>query len=481
MEFNIEKFIKFENDNDLFDRRIKDLKYWSLIRVIIYFIIESKYIKNRTDYKSNSHGRSILFFLKRMFIGLFLAFKTPLFIKRKDLLVFQCAQRNLIDGKNSCRYTYSIVDNFGSYLNLVSDSSYFNGCINDDKYSMDFLNLISFVYYKLFYKFNCKDIAFIDETNVLVKLINKCFDIELSILEISKVLISSYCLHKFYKKYFIFLLKKVKPKCIIYQEYYNIVKMTLNEVAKLESIETIELQHGVIGRGHIAYNFGKKYNNDVLPEKLFFWGRHWKETSSFPIDDRNKIIVGFPYHDAQVRRFLQNNFNYGIKKILIISDGDFSNEVLDIVEKLLYKLNYDGLSYYLVYKLHPKEFNLSMDRFSNLLKYKNVEVINDLKTDLYFLLANYDYIVGKYSTVLYEATSYNGKLLILYDKDYLNYSKPIVENGYATYFRDVEGLYNQIAYLQNDSHNNTDFDSNIFFKENSYENIYKYIKNIISE
>lgn len=61
-----------------------------------------------------------------------------------------------------------------------------------------------------------------------------------------------------YSKYYEKIFKKKKPKIIMEQCYYSFHKMVLNEVAKKQKILVVELQHGVMGMGHPAYNILEK-------------------------------------------------------------------------------------------------------------------------------------------------------------------------------------------------------------------------------
>lgn len=51
------------------------------------------------------------------------------------------------------------------------------------------------------------------------------------------------------------IIKSISPKVIVEVVGYETNKMIINEIAHEMGISTIELQHGVIGRGHIAYNY----------------------------------------------------------------------------------------------------------------------------------------------------------------------------------------------------------------------------------
>jgi hypothetical protein len=100
-----------------------------------------------------------------------------------------------------------------------------------------------------------------------------------------------------YRKYYLNQLKKWKPKVIICHGFYSPDVLALISSANELNIKTIEIQHGVQGKYHLAYS---NWNN--IPKEgyeLFpnvFWT--WTESEKRNIDtwilnnDKHKVIVG---------------------------------------------------------------------------------------------------------------------------------------------------------------------------------------------
>ena len=102
------------------------------------------------------------------------------------------------------------------------------------------------------------------------------------------------------ENYYLKLLDKVKPKIIIEVVSYSFNNLLINEVAKKYKIPTIELQHGTIGRYHIAYNFKKQIYLPTFPDYIFLFGEYWKNNTRFPISNGKLKVTGFPYFEHKM-------------------------------------------------------------------------------------------------------------------------------------------------------------------------------------
>jgi hypothetical protein len=166
-----------------------------------------------------------------------------------------------------------------------------------------------------------------------------------SIIEIIKIMnISFYAILKKFSFFhsinffslilFKYYLSKSKSRVAIITCYYGLFKQPFIKAAKLLNIPVIELQHGTMGKYHIAYNFAEKGEYDFFPDYVFVWGQYWKDTTRFPIPDERVIVTGFPYFEERINE-LKKKENLSQKKvILFISQWTIDEELSKIAVDL---------------------------------------------------------------------------------------------------------------------------------------------------
>jgi hypothetical protein len=145
-------------------------------------------------------------------------------------------------------------------------------------------------------------------------------------------------------------------------------------------------------------------------------------------------------------------------QVVFISQGTVATELSKIALELA-KLNPDMKVYY---KLHPGEFG----RWKTEYKYlQNINEINNLhvienEVPLYELMASSEFLVGVYSTAIFEGLTLNCKtiLLDLPGVEFLQYLLDSKSALLANNVADVE------KYIVED--NFQEIDSDYFFKEN---------------
>jgi len=71
---------------------------------------------------------------------------------------------------------------------------------------------------------------------------------------------------KYRIEYYSKVIKRIKPKLILEVVSYSESRYAVNHIASKFNIPTVELQHGTMGKYHIAYNFKKKINLSTFPD-----------------------------------------------------------------------------------------------------------------------------------------------------------------------------------------------------------------------
>ena len=261
------------------------------------------------------------------------------------------------------------------------------------------------------------------------------------------------------------LLKRVRPKIIVEVVGYSDARLIINEVASELGIPTYELQHGIIDKKHIAYNFAIKRNYAFFPDKMLIWGEHFRE-AKFPIEDENIIVTGFPYFEKNIRLFPPKSNTVALR-ILVLSQPEYSEKLLQQIMELLDLLDEAGECYSLVYKPHPEEYRYyGSDKWDVFKKYENA-ILAPQGVSLYEWFSKSNIQVSVSSTAVYEGLAY-GLKTFLYSVDQTNmYMNTLVDEEYAHYFMDALELVN----LLRDNSCIKDINIDKFFEKRAKENI----------
>lgn len=216
--------------------------------------------------------------------------------------------------------------------------------------------------------------------------------------EIGKFKLNYNYYHNYFKK------KKVKKIYLI----CSYGKEGIIAAAKDLKIEVIELQHGIIIKQHLGYNF-KEIEIPYFPDKLLLWGEYWKELNIFPKNTEIEIS-NFSYLNKQIEKY--KNINRIEEQIIFISQGPIGRK-LSIKAIEFAKENPEKK---IVYKLHPREYGIWRKEYKELFKnkdLKNLIIVDNNKKNLYEYLYESSYLIGVSSTVIYEALNIGLKVGII--------------------------------------------------------------------
>ena len=475
----IDKFIKFEYEEDLFNKEIQGVKFWHYIRFSIYDneILKRKY--NLGQAHSNLSGKKFItkVWYKLKQIPNFIL-RNPLYrLDQRDILVLN-HQRRVKNGKYyDCIYTDKILENIKKSYYVFEEpylEKHFRPIRTKNIRYFDYINFIKAAK-KIFFKFINQNYGAlcskdINELYLLFNAINKVFNVNIekhkAIKDVENLILN----YKISKKYYEKILNKIKPKIIIEIVSYSYSKLLFNEIAKERGIKTIELQHGFMGKYHIAYNFYRKLELETFPEYIFLFGDFWKSNKRFPLEKDNLIVTGFPYFESKLKELTINNRKSSKKEnILFISGGDVGKQLSKLaieLDKLI-----DHKKYNIIYKLHPGEYDRWKRTYPWLVN-STFKIVDNNKKDIYYFLNKAGYLIGVTSTVIFEGLGFNLKIFVYKIYGY-KYMEELYENNYAQLITSADDIINQ---LNNDKKNikNKEF----FWKSNSLKNIINNIKNI---
>ena len=122
----------------------------------------------------------------------------------------------------------------------------------------------------------------------------------------------------------------------------------------------------------------------------------------------------------------------------------------------------------IIFKLHPSENINDIEHLLENLKKKNIRVIEDKSSDLYKYLSESKWILGVYSTSLYEALVFNCIIFVLKVSGY-EFMKKFVEKNYFTLISDPKELSKKI--MSNKKKNIFKKSINFIFNQRTKKNI----------
>ena len=474
----IDKFLKFEYENDLFNKKIKGFKFWHYIRFSIYSeILKQKYKTGQAH--SNLNGKKFItkvWYKFRQLPNFIL--KNPLYgLDQKDILVLNHQRRVKNGNYYDCIYTDGILENIKKSYYIFEEpylEKHFKPIRTKNIRYFDYINFIKATK-KRFFKFINPNFGKLCSNDInrlflLFNAINKAFNVNFDKYKEIKDVENLILNYKISKKYYEKILNKIKPKIIIEVVSYGFSRLLFNELAKKRGIKIIELQHGVMGRYHIAYNFYKKLELETFPEYIFLFGEYWKNNTRFPLKKEKLIVTGFPYFENRSEELIKNSRKNSKKEnILFISDGTVGKQF----SKLAIKLDklIDHKKYSIIYKLHPGEYDRWKRTYPWLVN-STFKIIDNNKKDIYYYLSKAEYLIGVSSTVIFEGLGFNLKTFICKAYGY-KYMKYLCENNYAQLVVSAEEIVEGL-----DSNKKNVENKEFFWKPNSLKNIINNINNI---
>ena len=407
--------MEFEEEQGLFGHVVDGFHLWAYCRFSVYMKIEE--ILNRQNKRTAGEKpptvRDALGMLANCTI------RSPALRAPKAERLFFCHARKVPDnGAYKCIYTDDIAA-LHPEISVSSEFLYNNGHLKPGYLKnvqyLDYVDILPVLGRKAAEAANRKQLARIASLcKDITRRINEAFGVALEERYLSSMASKRYIWYKQKKKLLTGYIRRVAPKVIVETVGYETNKLIINEIGKELGITTVELQHGVIGKGHIAYNYLKKNEGPFLPDYLFVFSDYWKQTASYPIPEDRVIVAGYPYLESMMEKYPPRRGGSDRLELLVISQPEYSIKLLEDVKRMLAELKASGIGYHLSYKLHPAEFSMDNSAFAALEADGNVDVIKDTSVNLYSLFAKADLQVGVTSTAIYEGLAYSLPTLILH-------------------------------------------------------------------
>lgn len=213
-------------------------------------------------------------------------------------------------------------------------------------------------------------------------------------------------------------LKKVRPKVIIEICWYSNRTMALNLAARRLGIKTVDLQHGVQGKGHFAYSGWQKFPTqgyEVMPTSFWCWGQaSAAELVAYNpgLQSKAKVLIGGnPWLNKWRPHPFQQRISDSRKKILVTLQHDISNVLLEGIKN-------SPESWRWLIRFHPARS--AKNRATDLALFsatghKGIETDIENELPLYKCLQECDVHVTESSTCALEALAFGVGTVVLSD------------------------------------------------------------------
>jgi IS1 family transposase len=455
-----EKFLNFESDNDLFDKKINNMFFWERVRQKVSRLIQQELDDGFiTTSNRNTHSLKNQQKLVKNLVS-----KNPFFASDSKVLFWGHERRKLrSDGQWWDLFCDPVIEK------MEWDYVYLEKPYRDQHRQPAKTNNIRYLDL-LYYSGDIRDIIGkikfdmdVEEQKLLDTIqtnLNDRFDSNVNLKKITKnKLIRRESLYPLYKM----IIRQINPNVVILAKHIN--RETFVECCKDADIPVIEIQHSMLHDYHYQYSFpNSERTKHAFPDYFFTYGDYWREYIDFPIDKNDVISVGYPYFNLERKKYIDEKIS---NEIVFISQPTAGRHISKFASK------FDSISNYeTIYKLHPQEY-AQWQTVYPWLDDSEINVIDSDETPLYQLLSKSKIQVGVSSTAIFEGLGFDLDTYLI-EHPRTTIMDHLIENNIAQLVSDPEELIRQI-----ESPDNQRFDLEYIFKKNSIDNMVSNINKIM--
>lgn len=414
-------FIEIEEKNDVFTLAYEDIYYWKLIRFELFELIKKKLDIAKEGHPLTLKDKAVKA-MKLVWYSFCNIYRNRK-IKKADVLLLTHGRKTLVHGKYIDLYLNNKIEELDknniSYVVIDRADHYGNhqGMMKENYiYFERFGHIIREGLYKIgMNKINVE--SDLEKIQHIEDEIKEKLEIDVDLKYLIKRRIFRF---KVDKKYYNKLLNRIKPKKLYLVVSYG--KEDLIAAAKERNIEVVELQHGVISNYHMGYYFPFKDNIPYFPNKLIVQGEFWKESVSYPKDVEIAVESINSFNKVYI-----SPENKKENSVLFISQGSIGRELSKVAAR--FSLENKIVCYY---KLHPSEFNIWKSNYKELVEASKKGFIKvvEKEENIYSMMERCKYIIGVYSTAIYESLLYDSTKVFVIDIEGYQYMDFLIKNNY---------------------------------------------------
>lgn len=217
-----------------------------------------------------------------------------------------------------------------------------------------------------------------------------------------------------------------RPRCIVEIEHYSVFCLIANLVLNKLEVPVIELQHGQIGPGHVAYNGIASGYERRLPKAIATFGDFWGDSCT--VSEKANRFVSTGSILLECNQLENDSENTKRKKcLLVVCQGNDGGSIDSFVANLIKDPR--SKQWRIIIKMHPSEARSWRKVHPAIAAiHSHVEVATEGTIGKYLSMS--EAVVGISSTVLFEAIAYKVKVFVLNAID-SEIAKPLVDIGAA--------------------------------------------------
>jgi len=415
-----EKLFEIEKELNLFDKKIQNIYFWKVIRFDIYLAILIKLNLLSVNHKERQYVEKFLRVVRII--------KNSFYYSSSNKKVNSIILENPRKVKDECGnyydlYTKYLIENLQKeeikieVIDLGLNGNHYEKEDSIRKFGDSFyFDIICRLFFKI-KGFNQKEQLIIEKLNFKL---NSVFNIK---IDLNKIIVNNLTtFHLSYKKFYSLFKNKENKELYLVCSYG---KEGIIKAAQDLEIKVIELQHGAMNKYHVGYSFDSYTKIPYFPDEMQLFGKFWSDITPIPISDNSLKYIGFEDLNRKLK------FYRGIKKInklVFLSQWTVNDELFEKAVEVAKVYT----TYQIVFRLHPANNNIK-DSFLSLIKEKNILnlKLSDLDDPLQRELSDAKYVVGVYSTAIYEALSFNCEIILL-DLYGIEQMEFLINNNLAT-------------------------------------------------
>ena len=218
--------------------------------------------------------------------------------------------------------------------------------------------------------------------------------------------------------------------------------------AKRAGLETVEIQHGFISKFHPAYSYPaqgllrQRQDIDSVANRIATWGEYWgSQASGITLPKGTETVVTGPTHgfsEYRAKALAENRIVAG--QMLFTSQGAIGAELFEAAVAVARQLPDSKV----IYRLHPNETLEDYGRMGAAIAERSGALPKNFSLshrDPIFLdlVSQSEYLIGAFSTTLFEGLALGCKVLVLPLSGYENVL-PAIASGDLTLISNLEEL-----------------------------------------
>lgn len=454
-----EKLLEREKEYDLCKKEVDGFQFWQYERFHIWTCLRTSEELFKKDTKPRNIGKLMHYYIKN-----------AIRIKKGstvDICFLSHARRCLQGNVYECIYTDALAEKFPHSVTLEKfyEMQHLEPLKSSNVVYLDRIVIKANIYSKLAMKlFVCRNKRI---KNAVYRELQTALKDILTVKQLDEFALhalKNFYLHRYYYKKFKQLVLLMNPKIMVEVVACSTHTMVMNEVCKDLGVKTIELQHGIIERENITYNYSCDATIRQFPDKIFLFGDYYKQDVRYPLNKDCLVPIGFPYFEREIKQRSKNKRTDHRYTILILSQGIYTRGLSELAINLQELVRDRGMR--ILYKLHPNEYTDWRSLHPGL-EESGVEVVGQRGISLYDCLATSDVQVGVYSTAIYEGLGF-GIRTFIFSQEGAQFMRRLIELGIAELIGSAEELLEKLRQKRE-----VNYEIDFFWKQNALENMVK--------